>query len=48
MGVLEGVVPVGAGHQGRDCLGPADEQGEDVEGCFIGPVEVLQYQQRRR
>ncbi len=32
----------------RYCIGPADEQGEDVEGRFIGPVEVLQHQQHRR
>ena len=48
MGVLERIVAVGRDHQGRDGFGPTDEEGEDVEGRFIGPVEVLQHQDRRR
>ena len=48
VGVLQGVVAVCPDNQGRRGLRPADEQHENVEGRFIGPVEVLQHQQRGR
>jgi hypothetical protein len=47
MGAFELVVPVAGEGECRDGLDPAAEQPQDVERCLVGPVHVLDDEDRR-
>ena len=44
---VELIVPIGGDHQCLDRLDPATEQPQDVERRFVGPVDVLEDNDRR-